>query len=117
MIQEISDRKKHMQDVGKFSNRRQDEGVNINNDISVEMNSFTSHPTPSSKNSSQTNFSLQNPQILVPIQKDVAQLVVQLDEERSIRQSKEQEYRKNLQDSVDLIEKNLDIEKFNREQQ
>ncbi|CAD7927671.1 unnamed protein product [Amoebophrya sp. A120] len=56
-------------------------------------------------------------EVLVPIQKDVAQLVVQLDEEVKARHTKEAETRKNLQDAVDLLEKNLDTEKFNREQQ
>lgn len=56
-------------------------------------------------------------EILVPIQKDVAQLVVQLEEEQQARRAKEGIYHKSLQDAVDLIEKNLDIEKFNREQQ
>eukprot|EP00392_Amoebophrya_sp_AT5.2_P010804 g10871.t1 len=55
--------------------------------------------------------------VLVPIRKDVSQLVVQLDEEVKARHTKEAETRKNLQDAVDLLEKNLDTEKFNREQQ
>jgi len=56
-------------------------------------------------------------EVLVPIRKDVSQLVVQLDEEVKARHTKEAETRKNLQDAVDLLEKNLDTEKFNREQQ
>ncbi|CAD7928118.1 unnamed protein product [Amoebophrya sp. A25] len=56
-------------------------------------------------------------EVLVPIQRDVAQLVVQLEEEKKARHTNEAESRKNLQDAVDLLEKTLDIEKFNREQQ
>jgi len=55
--------------------------------------------------------------VLAPIQKDVAQLVVELKEERACRLNKEADYRKNLADAIEALEKNLDVEKFNREQQ
>ena len=56
-------------------------------------------------------------QVLVPIQKDVASLMVRLEEERNIRKSKEAIYAKNLQNAVVSVEKAMDVEKFNREQQ
>lgn len=56
-------------------------------------------------------------EILVPIQRDVASLVVQLVDEKKIRKTKQIETEQRLSAAVDQLAVNIDVEKTDREAQ